>query len=125
MNDFASQVASLSSDRRELLQRLLRHERVEPTSGVLPRSRDQDAPLSFAQEQLWFIDQLGPGNPSYNIAASVRFTGALDPVALDQALHALVRRHEVLRTTIVARAGQLAQVIAPHLPLIVQLVDLR
>ena len=63
--------------------------------------RDADAPLSFSQEQLWFLDQLGPGNPSYNIAASVRFAGALDAVALQQALGAIVSRHESLRTTFV------------------------
>jgi amino acid adenylation domain-containing protein len=124
MNDFSSEVAHLSPERRELLERLLRQESVASPPGILPRNGGGDVPLSFAQEQLWFLDQLGPGNPAYNIAATVRFGGTLDPVALEQALRALVCRHDILRTTFVARAGQPVQLVAPNLPLAVPLVDL-
>src|SRR5262245_7626557 len=97
---------------------------VASPTAISPRSQGRDSPLSFAQEQLWFLDQLGPGNPTYNIAGTVRFSGALDPVALEQALSALVCRHDVLRTTFVARAGQPVQVIAPIVALAVPFVDL-
>jgi amino acid adenylation domain-containing protein len=125
MKDFSSEVAQLSTDRDELLERLPRQERVASLPGSLPRSAGRAFPLSFPQEQLWFLDQLGPGNPAYNIAATVRFGGALDLIALQQALRALVCRHDILRTTFVAQAGQPAQVIAPTLPLDVPLMDLR
>jgi aspartate racemase len=125
MNDFSSEVAHLSTERRELLERLLRQESVVSPTGTLPRCSGGDIPLSFAQEQLWFLDQLEPGNPAYNIAATVRLGGALDPVALAQALRAIVCRHDILRTTFIARAGRPVQVVAPTLPLDMPLVDLR
>jgi amino acid adenylation domain-containing protein len=125
VNEFSSEVSHLSTERRELLERLLRQGRVAPPPGILPRSEVRDIPLSFAQEQLWFLDQLDPGNPAYNIAATVRFAGALDPVTLKQALRTLVCRHDILRTTFVVRAGQPVQVVAPTLLLDLPLVDLR
>nr|WP_306464213.1 non-ribosomal peptide synthetase [Corallococcus exiguus] len=60
---------------------------------------DELAPLSFAQQRLWFIDQLEPGSPLYNMPFALRLSGALDVPALKQAFDALVQRHETLRTT--------------------------
>jgi len=70
--------------------------------GILPVSRDSNLPLSFAQERLWFLDQLEPANPSYNIPAALRLTGCLDLSALERALNEVLKRHEGLRTTFVA-----------------------
>ncbi|HVR98675.1 MAG TPA: amino acid adenylation domain-containing protein, partial [Thermoanaerobaculia bacterium] len=68
--------------------------------------RDGELPLSFAQERLWFLDQLEPGGTAYNIPAAVRLEGAgLDPGALAGALAAIVARHESLRTTFAMPAG--------------------
>ncbi|HEY7424336.1 MAG TPA: amino acid adenylation domain-containing protein [Gemmataceae bacterium] len=125
MNELLSEVAHSSPERRELLERLRRQENVASLPGILPRSAGEDVRLSFAQEQLWFLDQLEPGNPAYNLAATVRVGGPLDPVALQQALRALVCRHDILRTTFIARAGQPVQVVALTLPLAVPLMDLR
>ncbi|GAB4192323.1 MAG: hypothetical protein OHK0022_06420 [Roseiflexaceae bacterium] len=61
---------------------------------------DAPAPLSFAQQRLWLLDQLAPGSPTYVMAASVRLSGPLDAGALEQSLNELVRRHEVLRTNL-------------------------
>ncbi|HTQ81481.1 MAG TPA: amino acid adenylation domain-containing protein, partial [Thermoanaerobaculia bacterium] len=81
-----------------------------PPIGRLPRHGD--LPLSFAQERLWFIDQLEPGGSAYNLPAAVRLTGQLDRPALAGALTEVVRRHESLRTTFEEVSGTPRQVIA-------------
>ncbi|AEW99319.1 non-ribosomal peptide synthetase [Streptantibioticus cattleyicolor] len=68
---------------------------------------------SFAQQSLWFLDQLEPGTPTYNVAAAVRVRGALDAGALERALGEVVRRHESLRTVFEAGPEVPMQVIAP------------
>ncbi len=80
---------------------------------ITPAARDGELPLSFAQERLWFLDQLDPGNAAYNLAAMLRLRGDLRPAALAAALLATVRRHEALRTTFGVVAGKPVQVIAP------------
>ena len=81
-------------------------------------------PLSFAQQRLWFLNQLELDNPSYNICAGIRFSGLLNVTALEQTLTEIVRRHEALRTTFATVDGQPSQVIAPDIALTVPLVDL-
>ena len=87
-------------------------------------SRSKDCPLSFAQQRLWFIDQLEPGNPSYNIPRAIQFTGLLNMEAILQSFNEIVRRHEVLRTRFPAVEGLPASVIVPEQPLIPLVVDL-
>ena len=89
---------------------------------VLPRSPGIPLPLSFGQERLWFLSELEADNPAYNVAWTIRCTGALDEPALRQALNQLAARHEPLRTRFVAPAGRPAQVIDP--PMAVQLARL-
>ncbi|MFZ5503865.1 MAG: amino acid adenylation domain-containing protein, partial [Pseudomonadota bacterium] len=79
-------------------------------------ARDADLPLSFAQQRLWFIDELEGGTPQYNMPVAVRLRGALDGHALQTALDTLVARHEVLRTTYVTQGDQAVQRIAPVAP---------
>jgi len=82
-------------------------------------------PASFAQQRLWFLDQLSPGNQFYNVASSLRFTFPLNETALEKSLNEIIRRHEALRTTFASLDGSPVQIIAPelHLPLII--INLR
>lgn len=82
----------------------------------LPRDRDARPPLSFAQQRLWFMQQIDPGTTLYNVPTALRLRGALDREALGRALDAVVARHEVLRTTYAALSGVPRQVIAPPAP---------
>ncbi|MEA2604413.1 MAG: hypothetical protein QOF89_5405 [Acidobacteriota bacterium] len=76
-------------------------------------SRDGDLPLSFAQERLWFLDQLTPGSPAYNVPVAFDVRGSLDVPALERAFAEVVRRHEVLRTSFPSRGAHPVQEIAP------------
>jgi len=99
---------------------LLEHGKLAPDREPIGRApRGADLPLSFAQERLWFIDQLLGGSSAYNMPSAVRLGGRLDAGALERALAELVRRHEVLRTTYAARDGRPVQVVRPagRLPL--------
>jgi len=69
-------------------------------------------PVSFAQQRLWFLEQLAPGEPTYNLPYGFWLAGPLDPRALQRAMDAMVARHAALRTSIVARDGVPEQVIA-------------
>jgi amino acid adenylation domain-containing protein len=94
-----------------------------PTIKRIPR--DQKFPLSFAQQRLWFLDQLEMGSPFYNIPVTIRLTGSLSTVALEESLNELIRRHEVLRTVFTEVEGQPIQVISPTLTLRILTVELR
>ncbi|MBV9789285.1 MAG: amino acid adenylation domain-containing protein, partial [Chloroflexi bacterium] len=124
MNDLQQNIADLSPERRRLLE-LLRRQQERQNSGLLralPRKSGLNTfPLSFAQQRLWFIDQFTPASAAYNLLSALRLTGPLNVPALEQALNAIVQRHESLRTTFSEVDGQPAQVIAPslllHLPI--------
>ncbi|MFL5356884.1 amino acid adenylation domain-containing protein, partial [Archangium sp.] len=81
-------------------------------------------PLSFAQQRLWFLDQLEPGSPLYNIPMAVRFQGALDVPALERSFSSLIERHESLRTTFQSSSEGPLQVISPALAVPLAVVDL-
>jgi amino acid adenylation domain-containing protein len=94
-------------------------------SPILPIARDADLPLSFAQQRLWFVGQLDPGNSAYNIPAAVRLRGALNVAALERSVNEIVRRHEALRTTFPMVDGRPVQVIASTLTMRLPIIDLR
>ena len=83
-----------------------------------------DGRLSYAQERLWFLDQLEPGNPFYNVALALRLTGDLRVEALQKGLDSVIARHEVLRTTFPAEGGRARQVIAEPVSTPLPLIDL-
>ena len=104
---------------------------LDPT--VLPLStgpkatgaRDRDWPLSFAQERLWFFDQIEPGNPLYSFPAAIRLTGVLDVKVLEQSLSGIIGRHEILRTNFRKINGTAVQAIQPPFYVDLPVVDLR
>jgi hypothetical protein len=87
--------------------------------------RDQALPLSFAQQRLWFLDQLEPNNPLYNVPYITRMQGPLNTAAMEAALSEIVHRHESLRTTFDTMNDEPVQVIAPELGVPLTLVDLK
>jgi amino acid adenylation domain-containing protein len=89
-----------------------------------PQPRPALAPLSFAQERLWFLDQLEPGNVTYNVPAAVRLAGELAWAPLAGALTGIVSRHEALRTRFPEVSGQPVQRIEPPAPVPLPVVDL-
>ena len=68
-------------------------------------------PLSLAQQALWFLDQLAPGEPTFNVASAVRIAGPLDVEVLGRSFDEMIRRHEALRTTFAVRDGRPVQII--------------
>jgi amino acid adenylation domain-containing protein len=95
------------------------------TLPIKPVPRDRRLPLSFAQQRLWFIDQLDPGNSVYNFPVAVRLKGPLNLMALEQSLNEVVRRHETLRTVFSTVDGQASQIIAPTFTIALAIVNLR
>jgi amino acid adenylation domain-containing protein len=91
-------------DKRALLAELLQQRASKPVV----------APLSFAQQRLWFLDQLEPGSPQYNVHSVVRLQGRVDVEALEQGFEFMVQRHETLRTTFQVQNGTPVQVIQSH-----------
>src|SRR4051794_40170520 len=80
-------------------------------------------PVSFAQQRLWFLEQLNPGTSSYNLVRVFRVSGSLDTDALHQAFKAMVDRHEVLRTGFTAVDGRPVQVIRNHVDVDLPVLD--
>jgi amino acid adenylation domain-containing protein len=93
--------------------------------AILPIAREVALPLSFAQQRLWFHDQLSPGSAAYNILGGMRLEGGLNVDALEQAINEIVSRHEALRTTFMTVDGLPMQIIASAQPVALTLLDLR
>ena len=116
----------LTDSQREALTGRLRRGRENLVSQIPRRPAGlTDLPLSYGQEQLWFIDRFAPGKPTYNIPRAVALSGPLDTGALAVAIDGLIARHEALRTRLVASAdGGPVQIIDPPASSPPQLVDL-
>ncbi|MFD9857885.1 non-ribosomal peptide synthase/polyketide synthase [Streptomyces alboflavus] len=92
--------------------------------GIPRADRSRPLPLSFAQQRLWFLDRLSPGDAGYNSAVALRLTGRLDRAALSRALDTLVARHEALRTAFEESDGRPAQNVRPAGPVPLPVRDL-
>jgi hypothetical protein len=108
----------------DLMAELRRHETaiVDFLRRGADTEQSEDCPLSFAQERLWFLDQLVPGSTTYNIAAAYRLRGAISIPGLEWSLNEMILRHEALRTTISIRDGRPAQHVSQFafVPLLVE-----
>jgi amino acid adenylation domain-containing protein/thioester reductase-like protein len=123
--DLAARRSNLSDAKRELLAKLARGQAAPASASAIPRRpAGAPAPLSFAQQRIWFIDQLEPGSPAYNIAAALLLSGPLDREALQRSFGEIVRRHEVLRTTFAMAGGEPVQVIHPRMRMGLSITDL-
>src|SRR4051812_20959424 len=99
--DRMERLSKLSPEKRAMLMEALWKQSVqsEQANAITPRPDKDSAPLSFAQQRLWFFDQLEPGSPAYNIPSAVRLSGLLNVKALEQCLNEIQRRHETLRAS--------------------------
>lgn len=88
-------------------------------------SASTTAPLSFAQQRLWFLNQLEPNSSVYNLPTAFHLKGPLDVAALERSLNEIIRRHEILRSHFSTVNGQPVQVISPTLALTLPIVALQ
>lgn len=112
---------SLAQLTAKILEKLAEAPTLESIQAV---SRLQNIPLSFAQERLWFFDQLEPGNPFYNLCGAVRVTGQLNAETLRQSIEKIIERHEILRTAFAGGAKEQIQVIFDAKSFPLPLIDL-
>src|SRR5438270_2921865 len=124
-----AELDELSPEQQAILAFWLKEESAASAEGTVadsirPVSREGGLPLSFAQQRLWFLDQLQPASHVYNVPLAVRLRGPLDLAALRRALHLVAARHEVLRTCFPSAGGRPRQLIRPRASLPLPLFDL-
>ncbi|OBQ39962.1 MAG: non-ribosomal peptide synthetase [Anabaena sp. MDT14b] len=98
---------------------------VDTLPPLVPQARDTCIPLSFAQESIWYLQQLAPESCAYNSFFILRFTGSLSAIALESSFNEIIRRHEILRTAFTIVEGQPVQVITPFLTIPLEIIDLQ
>jgi amino acid adenylation domain-containing protein len=113
-------VASLA----EVVEAAMKGDQELQVPAITPFPHHKNPPMSFAQQRLWFIDRLVPGNAFYNMLGAFTLQGRLNVEALAGSLNDLIERHEILRTTYAEIDGDLVQVIQPQSPLSLTKIDL-
>ena len=126
-NELSERASRLSPEKRALLERRLRGEKISKPDGQITRlDRYGELPVSFAQERLWFFDQLEPQSSTYNIPLAIKIYGKLDLPVFRRCLDEIARRHEVLRTTFnIGKHDQPLQIIAPSEPVALAIIELK
>lgn len=117
----------MAPEKQALMRRRLRGQwrPGAPEPPLIRRAGNPEAPLSSAQQRLWFLEQLEPGQPLYHVPYALRLEGPLKLDLLQRSLSEVVRRHEVLRTCFPAHLGVPMQTVLPPRPAPVNVVDLR
>ncbi len=108
----------------ELARVVDEHTGASDRPALVVATRPERIPLSFAQQRLWFLDQLTPGNSPYLVAGVVRLTGSVDVAALSASLSDLVARHEALRTVFGLHDGVPYQSVQDSAPVVLRVTDL-
>ena len=127
MSDVSSRLASLSPEERAALVMQLKRKsrREQPVDhAITPRANALEAPLSFAQQRLWFLYQLDPDSPAYHLPVYYHLSGQLNVSALEQSLNEIVRRHEILRTVFAERNDTPIQIVQPSLQITLPVIEL-
>ena len=129
MSDLSKLLAEISPEQRELLLLRLGKKKAlteDPSSNRIVHQDEGHRfyPLSYGQLRLWFVEQLNPGSPVYNVYFAFRLKGPLNLTALDQSFNKILSRHEILRATFTTVNDQPVQIIAPHISISVPVVDL-
>jgi hypothetical protein len=123
VREISKNLNDLSTSERSALVMRLKKKLAEltPEQTIQRRKDSGPVPLSFAQQRIWFLEQMGYSN--YFVSGTSRLTGLLDVKALERSLNEIVQRHEALRTTFTTIDGQPMQIIAPRLPLTLSVLD--
>ena len=127
MSDLSKLLAEISPEQRELLLLRLGKKKAQTEDLSPSQSIDGEAnhyPLSYGQMRLWFLDQLDPGNPVYNVYFAFRLQGSLNFEALERSFGKILDRHEILRATFTTANDQPSQIISPDIKFSLPLVDL-
>src|ERR1700733_15744545 len=116
---------SFTAEKERLLSLALKKKGIErgPRAQIVGRKSTGPAELSFAQQRLWFLEQLDPDSGTYNIPSAVRLEGELDVEALEKSFNEIIRRHEILRTRFEERDGKPRQVVAAELKIKMEMRD--
>lgn len=123
--EFVRRWKALSAEKQQYLRCALL-ESGPKNLPVVPRSpQAHSLPLSSGQRRLWFLDQMAPGSPFYNMTACVPLGSAPDCAVLERSLSEIVRRHEALRTTFRSDAGEPEQIVHPASPVAVRVIELH
>lgn len=125
VGEIGRRIAQLSPEKRALLEQRLRTRRPATARSIPRRPQSGPSAQSFAQQRLWFVDQVEPGNIAYNSSRIYKLDGAVDAAILEKSFAAIVQRHEALRTTLREAGGQPVQIIAPSIDIPLSIVDLQ
>jgi len=116
-----------SEAKRLLIEKYLRGDIDTPQQSVsvIPQRSGIKPQLSYAQERLWFIDQLMPASPAFNVPMAVKLTAPIDVATLQRTIDEIVRRHESLRTIFVTENGVPSLVVADRCNAAIEVIDIR
>ncbi len=125
MKDFAGRLSALTPQQRAVLEARLQKRISDSPAPQTIRMRDsKSAPMSIDQERIWFLEQLQPGNSAYNVHRTRELRMTPNLAVLERSVNEIIRRHEVLRTTIDVTDGVPVQIITPELSIRIPIVDI-
>src|ERR1041385_5385969 len=124
--DRAELLKRLSPAQRALLLKELQKEATQNNRSheITRRPQTGPVPLSFSQQRLWFLSQVDPDTPLYNVPEVIELKGQLNVAALEQSLNEIIRRHDALRTVFTIVERQPVQICTPARPLSLRVIDL-